>query len=156
MLGYILETFMKTFFFKSMNNGILYGPWIPIYGFGTCIIIFIMRTIFNRFKVSRFLKIILLFIISTLTLTILEYISGHLIHLLTGKIYWNYSKLKFNIGHFIALEISIIWGIMSLIITYFIKPITDKIIKKIPSILTYLVSFLFIIDCIFTAFSFCY
>ena len=32
-----------------------------------------------------------------------------------------------------ALEISLIWGIMSLVVIYLVKPIIDKIIKKIPS-----------------------
>ena len=152
MLGYVLETFMKIFFFKDMNNGILYGPWVPVYGFGTCLIIFIMRFIFNKIKVKRIIKIILLFLISTIVLTLLELIGGYLIEILTGKIFWDYSDLKFNIGHYIALEISLVWGIMSLVITYLVKPITDEIIKKIPNSITYLVSFLFIIDCIVTLF----
>ena len=78
----------------------------------------------------------------------LEFIGGNLIHLLTGKVFWDYSKLKFNIGHYIALEISLVWGIMSLVLIYLIKPIIDKILKKIPSIITYLVLFIFIIDLI--------
>ena len=150
MLGYVLETFMKIFFFKDMNNGILYGPWVPVYGFGTCLIIFIMRFIFNRIKVKRITKIILLFLVSTIVLTLLELIGGYLIEMLTGEIFWDYSDLKFNFGHYIALEISLFWGIMSLIITYLIKPITDKIIKKIPNSITYIVLFLFIVDCIAT------
>ena len=133
-----------------MNNGFLYGPWVPIYGFGACIIIFIMRLIFNRFKLKRIYKIILLFLISSITLTILEFMGGHLIELLTNKIFWNYSKLKFNIGHYIALEISLVWGIMSLVITYIIKPIIDKLLKKIPSSITYLVLLIFMIDLLIT------
>ena len=146
ILGFIWETLIKYIFFPHMHNGFLYGPWIPVYGFGACIIIFIMRLIFNRFKLKRIYKIILLFLISSITLTILEFIGGHLIELLTNKIFWDYSKLKFNIGHYIALEISLIWGIMSLVITYIIKPIIDKLLKKIPSIITYLVLLIFIID----------
>lgn len=150
ILGFIWETIIKYIFFPHMHNGFLYGPWIPVYGFGACIIIFIMRLIFNRFKLKRIYKIILLFLISSITLTILEFIGGHLIELLTNKIFWNYSKLKFNIGHYIALEISLIWGIMSLVITYIIKPIIDKLLKKIPSIITYLVLLIFIIDLVIT------
>ena len=150
ILGFIWETLIKYIFFSHMNNGFLYGPWIPIYGFGACIIIFIMRLIFNRFKLKRIYKIILLFLISSITLTILEFMGGHLIELLTNKIFWNYSKLKFNIGHYIALEISLVWGIMSLVITYIIKPIIDKLLKKIPSFITYLVLLMFIIDLLIT------
>lgn len=146
ILGFVFETLMKLFFFPNMNNGFLYGPYIPIYGFGVCLIIAIMRFVFNRIKVKRFIKIILVFLISAFILTVLEFVGGYLIELITGKIFWDYSKLKFNIGPYIALEISFIWGIMSLVVIYLLKPITDKIIKKIPSIITYLVLICFIID----------
>lgn len=146
ILGYILETTLKTFFIPSMNNGFLYGPWIPVYGFGCCLIIAIMRLVFNRIKVSRWLKIVLVFLISMGVLTILEFIGGNLIELLTGKVFWDYSDMKYNFGPYISLEISLIWGIMSLVIIYVIKPVLDKIIKKIPSVFTYLVLAIFITD----------
>ena len=117
-----------------------------MYGLGACLIIFIMRLIFNRIKVKRFFKIILLFFISMITLTLLELIGGYLIKLITNKIFWDYSSLKFNIGHFIAIEISFVWGIMSLIVTYFLKPLSDKLEKKIPSIITYLAFSIYLID----------
>lgn len=151
IIGYVMETFLKIFI-PNMHNGILYGPWVPIYGLGCSLIIFIMRLIFNRIKINRFIKIILVFFISLISLTVLEFIGGNLIEYFTGKIYWDYSKLKFNFGHYIALEISLIWGIMSLIIIYIIKPIIDKLIKKIPFFITYLVLCIFIIDLIFTIF----
>lgn len=153
ILGYILETTLKTFFIPNMNNGFLYGPWIPVYGFGCCLIIAIMRLVFNRIKVSRWLKIILVFLISMCVLTLLEFIGGNLIELLTGKVFWDYSNMKYNYGHYISLEISLIWGIMSLVIIYIIKPILDKLIKKIPSIVTYLVLIIFVIDFIMTIIS---
>lgn len=153
ILGYLLETTLKTFFIPNMNNGFLYGPWIPVYGFGCCLIIAIMRLVFNRIKVSRWLKIVLVFLISTCVLTLLEFIGGNLIELLTGKVFWSYSDMKFNFGHYISLEISLIWGIMSLVIIYVVKPILDKLIKKIPSIITYLVLGIFIIDFVITQIS---
>ena len=81
-----------------------------------------------------------------IVLTTLELLSGVAIELLTGKVFWDYSKMPFNIGHYISMEISLVWGIMSLIIVYFLKPLFDKIIKKIPRFLTILISFVFIID----------
>ena len=145
-----METTIKLLFSPSMNNGILYGPWVPIYGFGCCLIIVIMRFVFNRIKVNRFFKICLVFLLSMIILTLIEFIGGNLIELLTGKVFWDYKDLKYNYGHYIALEISLIWGVMSLVIIYLIKPLIDKFIRKIPSILTYLVLMLFLIDCVIT------
>lgn len=152
IIGFIIETTLKTFFFKHMNNGILYGPWIPVYGLGSVLIIIIMRLVFNRFKVPRWLKIVLVFLISTIVLSLIELLGGILIEKIFNKVFWDYSDLKFNIGHYIALEISLIWGVMSLVVIYIIKPLVDKIIKKIPSVITYLVLVIFIIDAVITFF----
>ena len=150
MIGYIWETLFKVFGNEGINNGFLYGPWIPVYGFGCCLIIFIMRLVFNRIKTSRLLKIILVFIISTCSLTFLEYLGGNLIEIITGETFWDYSNLKYNYGNYIALEISLAWGFMAIFLIYFIKPIVDKIIKKIPSILTYLVLLTIFMDFVIT------
>ena len=128
-----------------MHNGSLNGPWIPIYGIGSILIILVIK-ITNKINISNFIKNILLFVISFIILALIEFIGGHIIEGVTGKVYWDYSKLKFNIGNYISLEISTAWGIMSLVIKYILKPFTDKISKKIPSIITYLVSIIFIID----------
>lgn len=152
IIGFIIETTLKTFFFKHMNNGIMYGPWIPVYGLGSVLIIIIMRLVFNRFKVPRWLKIVFVFFISMIVLSLIELLGGILIEKIFNKVFWDYSDLKFNMGHYIALEISLIWGVMSLVVIYIIKPLLDKIIKKIPSVITYLVLFIFLIDAVITFF----
>lgn len=59
---------------------------------------------------------------------------------------WNYINHKFNIGRYTSLEISLIWGLSSILVIYFIKPLIDKFINKIPKIITYILIVLFIID----------
>lgn len=146
IFGFIIETIVKYLFFPSMNNGFLYGPWIPIYGLGTCLIIIVERFVFNRLHINRILKILLLFIISIILLTLIEFIGGNLIELVSGKVFWDYSDYKYNIGHYISLEISILWGFMALVVVYFLQPLSNKIIKKIPSSITYLVLLVLVID----------
>lgn len=153
IIGFIFETTLKTFVFHGMNNGFMYGPWIPVYGLGCCIIIFCMRLVFNRIKVNRLSKICILFLLSMLTLTLLELVGGVLIEAISDKVFWDYSDLKFNFGHYIALEISLVWGILSLVVIYIIKPFLDKIIKKIPKYLTYLVLLIFMIDFVISIYS---
>ncbi len=150
IIGFLIESSLKYIFLKNMNNGILYGPWIPVYGIGCVFIILIMNFVFTRIKVSRFIKIILVFLLSMFTLTIIELLGGVLIEKTFHKVFWDYSNMKYNIGHYISLEMSLLWGIMSLIVIYIIKPLVDKIIKKIPSIITYLVLVSFILDLVFT------
>lgn len=150
MIGFLIETSLKFLFLKGMNNGILYGPWIPVYGLGCVLIIFIMRFVFNRIKVSRWLKIFLVFFLSSIILTVIELLGGLLIELVFHKVFWDYSEMKFHMGHYISLEMAILWGVMSLVVIYVMKPYVDKIIKKIPSIITYLVFTTFLADLLFT------
>ena len=147
IFGFIIESLIKIFN-PTVNNDSMYGPWLTIYGFGACIIIFIMRFVFNKFKLNRYLKIIIFFLISTFTLTLLELGGGYIAKLLFGKDMWNYNSFKYHIGSYICVEMSLIWGIFSLILIYFLKPILDRIIKKIPNYISYGIFVLIIIDII--------
>ncbi len=147
-----METLLKIFVSHGMNNGILFGPWIPIYGLGAVIIVFITDYIFKETKYKRWIKIVLTVILCVIVLTFMEWVAGNLIEVLTGKIFWDYSRLKFNFGHYIALEISLVWLIFIFIFMYVIRPLIDKLIKKIPNWLGVLVLILFIIDIIITCF----
>lgn len=152
-IGFILETAMKVFVSNNMNNGILYGPWIPVYGLSSIFIIFIMRVVFNKLKLNRITKIIITLLISMVIITLIELLGGVIIEKIFHKVFWDYSKLKYNFGHYIALEMTLLWGLLSLIIIYVINPILNKFINKIPNIITYLVLLLFIVDVIITILS---
>ena len=45
---------------------------------------------------------------------------------------------------------SLVWGIVSIFIIYFVKPIIDKLEKKIPKFITIIFATLFVIDLITT------
>lgn len=150
IIGFVIETSLKFFLFKEMNNGILYGPWIPVYGIGCVMIIIIMRFVFNRIKVPRWLKLVLVFLLSAIILTVAELLGGLLIEKVFHKVFWDYRDMKFHIGPYISLEMALLWGAMSIVVIYIIKPIIDKVIEKIPSIITYLVLVAFSIDLVFT------
>jgi len=145
IIGHVIENFIYT----HVDSGILYGPWTPIYGFGFVLIILIANTI-KKFKINKHLYPLILFIVSAILLSTLEYIGGIVIEHLYGRIFWDYSSQKFNIGRYTSLKMGLIWGISSVLVIYIIKPILDKLIKKIPKFITYILVFLFIIDIIFT------
>ena len=145
IFGYILETTMC----KTYESGILYGPWTPVYGIGTLIIIFFSDRILKKKNIKKLTKFILLFIYCFCTLTLAELIGGLLIEKIFGYSFWEYTKYKFNVGKYICLEISLIWGIVSILFV-FIRPIMDIIIKKMPSIVVYLCAFFMYIDIVIT------
>lgn len=150
VLGFILEFILKTFVFTSMNSSILYGPWLPVYGAGVCLSIFIERLIFNRVKTSKSMKVVLMFLLIVVFSTVAEFLGGVFIEKIFDKVFWNYSDLKFNWGKYVALEVSLIWGVLSLGFLYIIKPRLDKVIKKIPRVITVLVLVTIAIDFMLT------
>jgi len=145
IIGHILETFV----YKNGESGILFGYWTPIYGIGTIIILLIHKYI-DKLKLNKILKPIVLFLACSIILSIIEAIGGYLIEYLFHQTFWDYSNYKFNIGKYAALEMSLIWGLSSILLIYFIKPLIDKIIGKIPKYLTYILIILFILDLFLT------
>lgn len=61
-------------------------------------------------------------------------------------VFWDYSSQRFHIGHYISLEMTIVWGISSIIFVYIIHPLLDKLIKKVPFWATILLTVLFLFD----------
>lgn len=141
ILGYIFETLIC----KGYESGILYGPWTPIYGIGTIIIIILSDKILKKKNINGFLKFIILFVFCFCILTLAELVGGLLIEKIFGYAFWDYTDHKFNVGKYICLEISLIWGTVSILFV-FIRPIIDKIIKYIPNVIIYIGIILLIID----------
>lgn len=145
IIGHILENFV----YVHVDSGILYGFWTPIYGFGVLLILFI-DYVLKKLKINKYLYPFVLFIISAVFLSTLEYIGGTIIENLYGRIFWDYSYQKFHIGKYTSLKMCFLWGLSSIAIIYIFKPFLDKFIKKIPKFITYILVFLFIIDIIVT------
>ena len=145
----ILGHFLESFFYSNGDSGILLGYWTPIYGIGTFIILLINKFI-NKFELNKILKVLYLFLFSSIILSVLESLSGYLIKWIFDIEMWNYNNHKFNIGSYTSLEMSLIWGLSSILVIYFFKPLFDKIINKVPKIITYILAGLFIIDIVIT------
>lgn len=148
ILGHIIENFI----YVHVDSGILLGPWTPIYGIGTLVIIGI-NNVLKKLKINKYIHPVILFILSAVFLSTIEYIGGTLIEKLYGRVFWDYSYQKFNIGKYTSLKMSLIWGLASILIIYILMPFLDKIIKKIPKFITWILILLFIIDIIFTIIS---
>ncbi len=78
-----------------VNRGMMYGPWIPIYGFGGVFIIFFL----NRFKNNK----IKLIIFTMILCGILEYLTSFVLDYAMNASYWDYKDLSFNLNGRICL-----------------------------------------------------
>lgn len=148
ILGFIFETIFALIGNFSLNSGFMYGPYTIVYGIGIVLIF----SMFEKFKNinPKIKKIIIMFISSFILLTFLELTGGILLKEIYHKSLWNYKGLPLNLGKYISIEVSTIWSILSIIIYTYLKPITDKIIKKIPNFLILGITLIMIIDLIIT------
>lgn len=149
-IGFLFENILSLITKGKFINNILYEPVKPVYGLGIVIIIILERFIFNRFEMKRCLKILCLFISTVVVLTVLEQLTGMLLQGVFHKSYWDYSDMKFNFGKYISLEVSLIWGVMSIVFLYILKPFFDKILKKIPVWFSNIMIIITITDICFT------
>lgn len=150
IIGHLLETILFKIFNWNLESGFLYGYWTPVYGIGAVLILMISKKIFEKVELNKFVEIIIFLIVIAAVLTFVEFIGGNLLEILFKREFWNYSDHKYHFGKYIALDISVVWMICSLILLYLIKPWMDKLINKIPRFVTYIFVVLFVIDLIFT------
>ena len=113
--GWVMETLWVSWCNKRfVDRGFLIGPYCPIYGFGALFIILLL----NKFSYSP----ILLFLMTTVLCGILEYFASWCMEKLFKARWWDYSNRKFNINGRICLRNLIAFGLMGLVVTYFINP----------------------------------
>lgn len=127
---------------KFVNRGFLNGPFCPIYGFGALSLVVFLTPFKNN--------IFLLFILSIILTSLLEYVTGFILEKAFNTNWWDYSDNKFNVKGRICLSFSIAWGLVSIVIVKFIHPFIDTIVSKLPItyglILYYSLIIYFLID----------
>lgn len=151
-LGFLFETIVSKVTGNHFNSGILYGPFTPIYGIGVLLILVISKYFFMNLHMPRWVETIVVFFILFFVLTFIEWLGGILIEKVFGVVFWDYSHLRWNLGKYISFEISLVWGILSIVLIYIIHPLLEKIILKIPTFVTYLLIVSFVIDLSLTYF----
>ena len=146
LLGFIMESVVYKIHYSNQHSGVLLGPYTFVYGLGGILIILIN----NFIHISNpFISIFILFIIFTITCTIVEYLIGNLIHNFFHIDKWNYTNHKYHFGKYICLDLALTWGILSLLIIYLFKPFLDQVILLIPKNITIIIIIIMIIDTIY-------
>lgn len=114
-LGYLLESLYVSFFQKKwISSGLLKGPFIPLYGFGACLLIY----------VSPYLKPYPLFsfFIGGCLITLLEFLSSYFIEKCFHTKCWDYSHHRFQFKGRICLSYFLLWCFLSYLFIYYVHP----------------------------------
>ena len=98
-----------------VNRGMLHGPWIPIYGAGSLLIL----TLLYRLRRKPILELTAIVILSG----VIEYMTSYYTEcLFNGKKWWDYQGYFLNLDGRICAEGLLTFGIGGLILVYLIAP----------------------------------
>lgn len=124
-LGWCTEVIFAAFKqHRFVNRGFLNGPICPIYGVGVTLVIACLEAFQSN--------LLLLYISSVILVTLLEGVTGWAMDKLFHNKWWDYSKLPFNIGGYVCLLFSLIWGVACVFIVYFVHPLIHQVLSLIP------------------------
>ena len=134
---------------QLVNRGFLNGPVCPIYGFGMVIVLFALTPLSH--------SLLLLYLGGVILPSALELVGGWALYKLYHTRWWDYSDYPFNIGGYICLEFSLLWGVGTLIVMKLVHPIIANAVALIPPlvglILMFLLYAIYAADTIATAFA---
>ena len=134
---------------QLINRGFLNGPVCPIYGFGMVIVLFALTPLSH--------SLLLLYLGGVILPSALELVGGWALYKLYHTRWWDYSDDPFNIGGYICLEFSLLWGVGTLIVMKLVHPIIADAVALIPPLVGLVLMFLlygiYAADTIATAFA---
>ncbi len=122
IIGWLWEVLL--FLFSEgifVNRGALYGPWLPIYGSGGVLILFLLQ------KIRK--KPWLTFILIILICGIVEYGTAFYLETFKHLKWWDYTGYFMNLHGRICLEGLLFFGIGGLALIYFLAPLLDQFFK---------------------------
>jgi len=107
-----------------VNRGFLNGPVCPIYGFGVVLVIGALTPLSDNGPV--------LFAGSVLLTSALEWTTGFVLEKVFHDKWWDYSDMPFNLGGYICLKFSVLWGLACMFIMDIFHPTVAGAVKLVP------------------------
>ena len=153
--GWIYEV-IWTYFDDGVwtTRGYLFGPWLPIYGFGGMLIYGIFhRQIKKPVYIGKLnIRFLLLFVYICLITTVVELAATYIIELFGTPftVLWDYSDLFMNFQGRVCLDASARFGALGLMIFYGALPLYNKFVhmknQKVLNVIAWTVIAVFAID----------
>ncbi len=128
IIGYVVEmivALVQNGHFVS-RQGLLYGPFTPVYGIGILVYYVFFTFVKNRNKG-------IIFISSMILGGITEYLCSYIQEKVFGTVSWDYSSWLFNINGRTTLIHCTYWGLAGLLYTSYIEPLIPRIEEFVKS-----------------------
>lgn len=124
--GWVLETLFAASRQKQfVNRGLINGPVCVIYGIAAVLMTIGLTELDG----------VWIFLGSVIYATAVEWIAGHLIERYYHERWWNYSGMKWNLDGYIALRMSLVWGVLGYISVKWGNALLVKVYRLLPVVL---------------------
>lgn len=128
------------------NRGILYGPWLPIYGIGA-LGIYAMKPLKKQ--------PVLLFLMCMIITGVVEYVIGYVgIHCF-GLRLWDYRGLFLNLNGIICFRSVASFAVLGVIFHYILEPTGERFYRKadfrIVKVCCMVIAVMFLLDSVLSA-----
>ena len=111
---------------KFVNAGLLFGPFIPIYGIGAFLVVVLEYALQGR-------PIALRLAAFGLVLTLLEYAAGYLSEKIFKLKLWDYSEYRFHLHGRVSLLFSLFWTVLAFGFVTMIHPEALRLSALLPA-----------------------
>jgi len=159
IVGWVYEVFLEVVIYQwgFSNRGVLFGPYLPIYGFGGIIFVILFYNLSKKRSPSwfKFIAPLIIFLGCGLVATAMELATSYLLEYFTGAWPWQtYTNYDINFQGRVALSPSIRFGLGGVFFVYALQPIFVLISKKLPKgkllIISNVLLFIIVVDIILT------
>lgn len=124
VLGWVMESvYVGIKQKKVINRGFLIGPYCPIYGYGSLVIVLYLM----QYKGN----VVTVFLLTVFICSFLEYITSYLMEKIFKARWWDYSNERFNLEGRICGKNAILFGLGGLVIVYILHPIISLVLDWI-------------------------
>ena len=128
LAGWVLEVLFRRFISSAnperrwINPGFCTGPYIPLYGFGLCLM-YLIASLEKRSVIdSPVWNKVVLFAAMAVCMTVIEYIAGILSLKILKVRLWDYTGEWGNIQGIICPKFSLIWAVLGAAYYFLIHP----------------------------------
>lgn len=124
-LGWCVEvSFVAVTLGQVVNRGFLNGPVCPIYGVGMLGVLLLLEPLSD--------SLLLLFILGMLLCTAVELVGGWILEKVFHTRWWDYTDQPFNLGGYVCLGFSIMWGLAVTFVVRLIHPLIFSLVSWLP------------------------
>lgn len=111
---------------KLVNRGFLNGIVCPVYGFSMIFLSVFMDSLKNGW--------FYLFLGCMIVGSVIELVTGLLLEKVFHIRLWDYSDMRFQVGGYVCLKYSILWGVFGTLLIKLVNPFLLSILHNIPEL----------------------